>query len=231
MLSMDLPTIVYCADIAPLLEESFFAEAYRSVPSSRQQKVDRYRFPKDKFLSLGAGLLLQYAWRKHASSESPMPEICLGPFGKPFWVSSSLFFSLSHSGEKVVCAISGTEIGCDIEKAGTSPSLSVARRFFSEPEQLWLSSHPDPVNFTRIWTLKESFIKAVGKGLSLSLNSFSVCMEDSPVTYSHSLNIASYLGYERGLQEGYCCACCLPSTSGPIPPEFCEISLSEALLD
>ena len=83
---------------------------------------------------------------------------------------------ISHSGNMALCAVSDEEVGCDIElPRGFDPNL--ARRFFHPTEQEWLFSQPEAEQstaFFRLWTCKESFLKALGLGLSLPLDSFAV---------------------------------------------------------
>jgi 4'-phosphopantetheinyl transferase len=79
-------------------------------------------------------------------------------------------FSFSHSGDFCACAISDFKVGIDIqEKTHRMPLTS--SHVFTEKEALAVSSAED---FLRYWTCKESFMKALGLGLSLELNSFAV---------------------------------------------------------
>lgn len=82
-------------------------------------------------------------------------------------------FNLSHSGDYVVLAISNTKVGIDIEKIKPI-DLSIANDCFHEIELEYLHNNPDKrlETFYKIWTLKESFIKAIGQGLSYPLKNF-----------------------------------------------------------
>ena len=63
-------------------------------------------------------------------------------------------------------------MGCDIEEIKEYKE-KVAKRFFTskENEYLDLTNDKDGL-FYRLWTLKESYVKCIGKGLSVPLNSF-----------------------------------------------------------
>ena len=63
------------------------SEYTQLLPPERQEKIARYRFDKDKLLSLAAGLLI-----RRAIGEKP---ITLGEHGKPY--ADGCFFSVSHS--------------------------------------------------------------------------------------------------------------------------------------
>ncbi|MFE4880098.1 4'-phosphopantetheinyl transferase family protein [Bacillus mycoides] len=102
-------------------------------------------------------------------------------YGKPFVQNFSDFhFNISHSGEWVVCATANSNVGIDIERVSDIEALKLANEFFSEEEFYDLSNmnSDEQINyFFDLWTLKESYIKTIGKGLYIPLNSFSVKKE------------------------------------------------------
>lgn len=110
--------------------------------------------------------------------------IVYGEHGKPYIAGlEHIFFNLSHSGDYVVCAFSDSEVGMDIEKVG-SVRMGVARRFFhpGEIKKLEaLSAELQDDLFFRYWTVKESFLKYTGSGLSVPLSSFEVRFAGSEV--------------------------------------------------
>ena len=91
-------------------------------------------------------------------------------------------FNISHSGDYALIALTlENQIGVDIEEMNQNiDCVSLSSRFFSEQEKCSLSklSEADQLDaFFRIWTRKESFIKAVGKGVAFGLDNFSVPIE------------------------------------------------------
>ncbi|MBQ8688701.1 MAG: 4'-phosphopantetheinyl transferase superfamily protein [Ruminococcus sp.] len=87
--------------------------------------------------------------------------------GKPCLTSHPhIRINLSHCKGMAVCGVGETALGVDGECLRTVRS-GVVRRVCapSEAEELQEASHPD-LQFTRLWTLKESFVKAVGVGIS-----------------------------------------------------------------
>ena len=90
--------------------------------------------------------------------------------GKPYFSDLPLFFSLSHSGDYVACAIADFEIGLDIQCI-RPVSMPLVRRFFSETElrKIQKSKHPDEL-FTLLWSLRESYWKATGRGIAADQN-------------------------------------------------------------
>jgi 4'-phosphopantetheinyl transferase len=86
-------------------------------------------------------------------------------------------FNLSHTRGLVVCAVTGApEVGVDVEHVRErSTSLSIADRYFAPAEAAALRALPPELQrerFFHYWTLKEAYIKARGKGLSIPLGDF-----------------------------------------------------------
>lgn len=94
-------------------------------------------------------------------------------FGKPFISNSNsgLQFNISHSDDTAVFAFSRTtEIGTDIEKVKVIEDMEgVMNLCFTEYEKRWFNAGNDESKvetFYKIWTIKEAFIKAIGRGFS-----------------------------------------------------------------
>lgn len=101
--------------------------------------------------------------------------------GKPLINNRPLFFNLSHSGELVFIAVSEAyDLGVDVEYLRPIPeALSIAGNWFSEMERQWIStSSSKDQAFLRCWVIREAFVKAVGCGLKLPLDSFGVLLPE-----------------------------------------------------
>ncbi|MCQ2354886.1 MAG: 4'-phosphopantetheinyl transferase superfamily protein [Clostridia bacterium] len=196
--------VLYAADVSVLRDECLYRLAYSTVSEERRKKTDRYRRDTDKFLSLGAEILLLYALRTAGFSGSP--EFFSEKNGKPYLYGGP-YFNLSHSGNISICAVSPFEIGCDIERI-TDADVNLAKRFFHPDEYgAVLSSEAGEERnslFFRLWTMKESFLKATGLGLTVPLDSFSVD-PDSYVTFYRG---KEYFFTESGIVPGYKCSVC-----------------------
>ena len=170
---MAIKTTVYAASVAPLADETLYALAYDRVTEKRREKADKYKFSKDRRLCLGAELLLREAMDRQGYDQTPL-ELSEGLYGKPFLPKAPEFrFNLSHSGDMVLCAVSDRDVGCDIEEM-THVSLKMAERFFYREEYQRILSCPTEEEqremFFRLWTLKESFVKASGEGLAYPIS-------------------------------------------------------------
>ena len=128
--------------------------------------------------SLGAGLLLRRAVeRLYPDIETPL-DLMVGEQGKPELRGGRPRIGLSHSGELVLCVLSEGCVGADLQKP-SSYSAATAKRFFTagECESLLAAGDRDKA-FTRLWCLKESYLKWLGTGLHRSLSSFEVEQRD-----------------------------------------------------
>lgn len=157
-------TEIFIADIGKLNID----EIYHRLPAHRREKVDRCNLKRDKLLSAGAWLLLESVVGKDI-------EIRVSDNGKPYIMNKpDVFFNLSHSGNKVMCAVSDGEVGCDVEREDRV-NLKIAERYFSRAEIDFINQNGNKEDaFLKLWTLKESFVKTVGLGMRLPFNKFTV---------------------------------------------------------
>ena len=201
-----LKTITYCSDTKYLDDPEVYLLAYDSVSSHRRDKVDRLVFLKDKKLSLGVELLLRLALEDVGEDYTGIDFV---KNGKPVLKDSHICFNLSHSEDKVMCSISDSDVGCDVERIQPI-DLDIARRYFFGSEYETIASADDENRyemFYRFWTLKESFMKATGLGFELPLDSFKISLGD-PVEVEQTVDDREYYFREFDLEDGYRYACC-----------------------
>jgi 4'-phosphopantetheinyl transferase len=104
-------------------------------------------------------------------------------FGKPHLVGRvngmALNFNISRRREIVACALTWERrLGVDVEILRGAP-LEIADHYFAAPEAAALAAAPAEEKqdvFFRVWTMKEAFMKAVGRGFSMPLDSFAVTL-------------------------------------------------------
>ncbi len=205
---------VYHADVSPLASSALFERGLAEVPETRKAKVLRMIPPAGKRLSLGAGLLLNRALSDCGLDPQAL-RLAESAEGKPFLPDvPDLYFNLSHSGTRVLCSLSNRPCGCDVEEIGRgSPAL--VRRFFAPEEQKALDQLQEDfqLEFTRIWTMKESYLKATGEGFSRPAESFSV------------LSLPPSVVFREGPEDaGYVSMTCLLSPVLPPDPEWIPVS-------
>ena len=151
----------------------------RYLCPDEREKAARFHFQadRDRYIAAHALLRLQLGALLHRYPKTLLFEYT--SYGKPFIGNFGIEFNLSHSGDWVLFAFThSAEIGVDIEQIRPLPDMpDVARQNFSAAEfALWQAAPAwDRTQaFYRCWTRKESFIKAIGEGLSCPLDSFEV---------------------------------------------------------
>lgn len=136
-------------------------EAYRIVP------------PKRAVQSAAGHLLARSIIAKRLHTQMRDISFRHGSSGKPECSGySSVQFSISHSQNDVMCALSNAPVGVDIEHIRPLPYRAIAHRFFTQGECCALFNTPAERQlsfFYRLWTLKESYTKMRGTGLVFSL--------------------------------------------------------------
>lgn len=153
-----------------------------------QQLAARFVFAKDRHLYTVAHAMLRRSLSLFADVLPSAWCFEFGPQGRPELSRiahpnlSQLRFNLSHSHGIAVCAItSGFDVGIDIEDTTRLAPLDVADHFFAPSEVATLRrlpTHSQSERFFQYWTLKESYLKARGMGLSLPLDQFAFELGD-----------------------------------------------------
>lgn len=94
--------------------------------------------------------------------------------GKPYIENvSGVYYNISHSEGIVACLLHSSDVGIDIEQIRPF-SERVARRVFTEKEIKYLQEETENEKVWNercfsLWTLKESYVKAIGDGLRMPL--------------------------------------------------------------
>lgn len=147
----------------------------------RKQKIDRYKFFADKKISALAYLLLKSAYVIETGKRI-MEDFEIGKYGKPYFKNEPFIqFNISHAREGVVCGISKEDIGVDITGIDKR-NLDCIKSAMHPNEIRKIEQDANGVTlFTRFWSLKESYVKCKGTGISSKINmmDFSPFDEDS----------------------------------------------------
>ncbi len=183
-----------------------YAVEEQRLSDYRREKAARLKREQDRARCLCAGAALDLALQTVGLCEKAVV-IAFGEHGKPYLAEHPEWhFNLSHSGDWAVCGLSNAPIGVDIEQYRPLSYLPLAKRYFTpaEIEQLHTCEEESRESlFFRLWTEKESLLKAVGTGLS----ALSKCEELAAQGYrvrSYPLN-------------GYSLSVC---TTGAFPPRL-----------
>lgn len=136
-------------------------------------KILKYRRWQDAQLSLLGRLLLKYGLNQYFNMHDF--EIDYTSNHKPFLKNQDVHFNISHAGNLVVCGISKSPIGIDIEYIDPKIKYTEFKSQMTQNEFNKIHLSEDKVrSFFTYWTEKEAVIKAHGKGLLIPLQSFEV---------------------------------------------------------
>lgn len=139
---------------------------WQQLPEFSQQKINRYRRWQDQHAGLLSALLLKKILLARGYD---LTQVQRSTQGRPF-IDESIDFNLSHSGKYVVCAISAkTRLGIDIEQI--KPIAVTDFQNYMTAAQ-WLEISQPTIShekFFDYWTIKESVMKADGRGLLIPL--------------------------------------------------------------
>jgi 4'-phosphopantetheinyl transferase len=98
----------------------------------------------------------------------------------------ALNFNISHTAGRVACVISGAgQIGLDVERIRSNMDVEeLARGHFSQAENAAIAARAPAERrkaFYELWVLKEAYVKACGKGLSIPLDAFSIIRDGADI--------------------------------------------------
>lgn len=154
-----------------------------TLSHDERSQAGRFVFEHHRRRYSAAHGILRDILARYVAKEPREIVFSLNAFGKPFLPEGDenrrLFFNMSHAGDLVVVALARDRlIGVDVEFIRPVPEIDAIAEYNFAPQERALivnssASDREPLFFT-CWTRKEAYIKAVGKGLSLPLDSFDV---------------------------------------------------------
>lgn len=170
---------IYAVNISDIDMELLEDKCKSVVEPGKLHKIKRFVNKQDKARTLVGELLIKFVVKEYLNiNERLFME--KNEYGKPYFVNKpDIEFNISHSGDFVVCAIDGKPLGIDIEKIKLLEYKGLVDMFFANEEAEYILNESELKSLNRfyeIWTLKESYIKCCGRGLSIDLKSFSISM-------------------------------------------------------
>jgi 4'-phosphopantetheinyl transferase len=157
---------------------SFHRKYASKIPQTIYEGMTRYKFPQDQQRYFIGQLMVRCFYSELLKIPMQSVEFEYNEQEKPFLKNNQeQFFNISHSGAYVVVCYSDRPVGVDVECI-KKDRRKVAERFFTPQEindiHQQESEEQQISYFYRLWTLKESYMKAVGDGMTMSLSSFSI---------------------------------------------------------
>ncbi|MGG2016779.1 4'-phosphopantetheinyl transferase family protein [Bacillus sp. S10(2024)] len=204
--------------MAEPIEEEAFYHYLQLFPKYQQSKIARYVSKEDRDRALIGALLVRTIARDECNVSFHEIDIAETSLGKPYFlVPKGFYFNISHAGKFVVCVFDTEKVGIDVEQIQPIDIEHVCR-FFALPERQLLSmlqGNEKLERFYDLWTLKESYIKALGKGLSIPLDSFSINMTPTSITVHEKGVIQAWHFKQYSIHEEYKLSVCVSHSDFP----------------
>eukprot|EP01041_Mallomonas_annulata_P011637 gene11637-24368_t len=146
------------------------------VPIEERKKIASFRFDDDRKRAIFSALLQRSLIRKYFNIDDSQYEILRTKENKPYMTSKEFQigrwnYNVSHHG-KYVCIAShpNNQIGVDLVDISTRcQSIPTAKEYIAAFTDQQSTEELQYLHFYIHWSLKEAFVKAIGKGLSFDL--------------------------------------------------------------
>ncbi|WP_052417349.1 4'-phosphopantetheinyl transferase family protein [Cellvibrio mixtus] len=177
---------VWHLNVDGIVFEDFSLRYSYMLSADEIEKINGFMFEKDRLICLVSRVLLRLSLSSYSSCKAPEDwTFSREKYGKPYLVdggSGELKFNLTHSGSFVCCAVTTAgEVGVDIETTTFIKDVDgVVNRFFATEEKEFLKTlaeYEKQPFFFRLWTIKESYVKALGVGMNIPFDSFCINTE------------------------------------------------------
>ncbi len=191
-----------------LREES---DIFRLLPEWRKEKVRKFKVESSRLQSLVAGRLLDLSLADYLDIDVTEVKWHGNQVDRQYHDEINnrvVEFSISHSGVYVAVALSDIPVGIDVE-IKEDRDFKITNRIMTGDDKAYilsegLTEEVRQMHFRDIWTIKESFLKCTGEGISVPLDSFAselympllVRNEDDLISDSGVMRKIVSLGYE-----------------------------------
>lgn len=163
-------------------DASLLEQCLALLSPAEQAQQARFHFARDRHRYLMTRAGIRTVLSRYAPQAPEYWEFAADSHGRPRLINAcseleDLSFNISHTSSVILIGVTaGNELGVDVEglRGGAAP-FEIARNCFTPEECELIDTTPESERgemFFRIWTLKESYIKARGLGLSLPLDRF-----------------------------------------------------------
>jgi 4'-phosphopantetheinyl transferase len=164
----------------------------QTLDCGERERAARFRTEADRRDFIAAHALLRAMLTYYFDAPPLSWRFLVDANGKP-WVDPQvgpheIQFNISHTRGLAAAALASRgAIGVDVEEIDDAKAdLAIAEAYFARSEVEILQQAPPSERtrcFFRLWTLKEAYIKAIGKGLSAPLNSFAFVFEPIRIAF------------------------------------------------
>lgn len=133
------------------------------LPDNKKEKYGFKRNYNQLFQTIFAYWLLQYS-TDYLNIHLRLSE---NQYGKPYDLNGKYYFNISHCKDAVACIIGNTFNGIDVESIINKNCYDIIKKKVCNKNELVLLRNSDEplVEFTKLWTFKESYLKMMGTGI------------------------------------------------------------------
>jgi 4'-phosphopantetheinyl transferase len=163
-------------------DENLIARYRRLLTTQELEREARFHFPNDRHRFLVTRALVRDVLSRYEAISPQDWRFEQNTYGRPTIanddsIEKRISFNISHSDGLIILSITRYRVvGVDTENVSRIAPIQIANRYFSPKEIAALARLPAALQsqrFFELWTLKESYIKARGMGLSIPLDQFS----------------------------------------------------------
>ncbi|NTI44484.1 4'-phosphopantetheinyl transferase family protein [Rhizobium rhizogenes] len=165
------------------------------LDDTERARTARFHFQRDRSSYIAAHALGRSLLSTYAGGDPTGWRFTTGDHGKPEVISPHsgprLRLNLSHThGLAAAILTLDHDVGIDVEWLDRKPAIDLAEHFFAPAECAHLAAvAPELVHevFLTFWTLKEAYVKAIGKGLAQPLDSFAFTLDPLSIRFDDEL--------------------------------------------
>lgn len=214
--------VIVCKKNSRLFDNNNFLEkAFRIVSDEEKERFRLYRNEEDAENYIVGKYLLRTELEKITGIKAEKLSFSNDLYGRPYLmnpIDGKLDFNVSHSNKYVTLAINTNgRIGIDIEKNGLL-DLEIMGETLNDKDLDFIGNRGDNKGslgrFYKLWTLKESFVKALGCGLRYPVKRLSFDFNESGSIHMEGNNDSDKWKFETFEIDGqYQLSVCIQNAS------------------
>lgn len=208
--------LLYCKFDKPV-SSKHWSNYLNLLNSDLRKKALSYHRWEDRQAFVFGKILLLNGLSRYGFNKDVLSKIKYTEYGKPF-LEENIGFNISHCANSgiVVCAIGeNIELGVDVE-AIENINFSDFKNVMTESQWQYIISFNNPIeSFFSLWTMKESVIKADGRGMSIPL--LDIQIHNNKVEYENKI------WHLRKLFFGQNTCACLATSLPKIPIQYIKV--------
>ena len=227
---------IFIVHIDENLDDVMFKSLLESLPAEEQSIVTKKIRMQDKQSALLTRVFLRKLLVQKYNLNRSKINFQKNKYGKPFLhEKEELHFNISHSGKYITFVFSDKPVGIDIESERELEPETLANFLHPLEKKHLFRKSGDKYEMFRIWTLKESYIKAVGMGMYKELTSFSVLDKEGKAEIFDT-NLGTHeswiLSHKMLADTIHLSVCCSKECSAPVEKHYrsSEAGLFQSIL-